>query len=134
MPPSIELYGSLIAAGFFGAWLAVRTFARRADPVLLPTAALLSSLGFAVIWRLQPDLAVEQVIWLGVGLVAFVLTLVLVRDDRMLDAYTYTIGLAGLVMLLLPDRSGHRQDDQRGAALGGDRAAARSSPRSSARS
>ena len=26
----------------------------------------------------------------------------LVRDDRMLDAYTYTIGLAGLILLLLP--------------------------------
>jgi cell division protein FtsW (lipid II flippase) len=102
VPPSIELYGSLIAAGFIGAWLVVRKFARRADPVLLPSAALLSALGFAVIWRLKPDLAVEQVTWLGVGLVAFVLTLVLVRDDRMLDAYTYTIGLAGLVMLLLP--------------------------------
>ena len=30
------------------------------------------------------------------------MTLVLVRDDRMLDAYTYTIGLAGLILLLLP--------------------------------
>ncbi len=102
VPPSIELYGSLMAAGFIGVWLVVRKFARRADPVLLPAAALLSALGFAVIWRLKPDLAVEQIVWLGVGLVAFVLTLVLVRDDRMLDAYTYTIGLAGLVMLLLP--------------------------------
>jgi cell division protein FtsW (lipid II flippase) len=102
VPPSIELYGSLIAAGFIGVWLVVRRFARRADPVLLPAAALLSALGFAVIWRLKPDLAVEQVTWLGAGLAAFVLTLVLVRDDRMLDAYTYTIGLAGLVLLLLP--------------------------------
>ncbi len=102
VPPSIELYGSLIAAGFIAAWFVVRKVARRADPVLLPAAALLSALGFAVIWRLKPDLAVEQVTWLGVGLVAFVLTLVLIRDDRMLDAYTYTIGLAGLILLLLP--------------------------------
>jgi cell division protein FtsW (lipid II flippase) len=102
VPPSLELYGPMVAAAFIGAWLVVRKVARRADPVLLPAAALLSSLGFAVIWRLKPDLAVEQLTWLGVGLIAFVLTLVLVRDDRMLDAYTYTIGLAGLVMLLLP--------------------------------
>jgi len=102
VPPSIELYGSLLLTGSIGAWAMVRKVARRADPVLLPAAALLSMLGFAVIWRLKPDLAVEQATWLGVGLVAFVLTLVLVRDDRMLDAYTYTIGLAGLVMLLLP--------------------------------
>jgi cell division protein FtsW (lipid II flippase) len=102
VPPSIGSYGTLIAVAFIGAWFVARSIARRADPALLPSAALLSSLGFAVIWRLKPDLAVEQVTWLAVGLIAFVLTLVLVRDDRMLDAYTYTIGLAGLVMLLLP--------------------------------
>ena len=121
VPPSIELYGSLIAAGFIGAWFVVRKVARRADPVLLPAAALLSALGFAVIWRLKPDLAVEQVTWLGVGLVAFVLTLVLIRDDRMLDAYTYTIGLAGFDPAAAPDRPRARPDDQRRASLGGDR-------------
>jgi cell division protein FtsW (lipid II flippase) len=102
VPPSIGLYGSLIAVGFLAAWFVTRKVARRADPVLLPAAALLSAMGFAVIWRLKPDLAVEQVTWLGVGLIAFVATLVFVRDDRMLDAYTYTIGLAGLILLLLP--------------------------------
>ena len=102
VPPSIGLYGTLIALGFLAAWFVVRRVAHRADPVLLPAAALLSALGFAVIWRLKPDLAVEQATWLIVGLCAFVLTLVLIRDDRMLDAYTYTIGLAGLILLLLP--------------------------------
>jgi cell division protein FtsW (lipid II flippase) len=102
VPPSIGLYGGIIVAGYTIAWATVRLTARRADPALLPAAGLLAGIGFAVIWRLQPDLAVEQVTWLLVGLVAFVLTLVLVRDDRMLDAYTYTIGLTGLVLLLLP--------------------------------
>jgi cell division protein FtsW (lipid II flippase) len=102
VPPSIGLYGTLIVAGYLVAWATIRVTARRADPVLLPAAGVLAGLGFAVIWRLQPDLAVEQVTWLLVGLLAFVVTLVLVRDDRMLDAYTYTIGLAGLVLLLLP--------------------------------
>lgn len=102
VPPSLGLYGPLIAAGFLATWFVTRRVARRADPVLLPVAAMLSALGFAVIWRLKPSLAVEQAIWLFVGLAAFVLTLVLVRDDRMLDAYTYTIGLAGLTLLLLP--------------------------------
>lgn len=102
VPPSIGLYGSAIAVSFAVAWFVTRKVARRADPVLLPGSALLSALGFAVIWRLKPELAVEQVTWLAVGLVAFVLTLVLVRDDRALDAYTYTIGLTGLVLLLIP--------------------------------
>jgi cell division protein FtsW (lipid II flippase) len=37
-----------------------------------------------------------------VGLLAFALALALVRDHRMLDAYTYTIGLLGVIMLMLP--------------------------------
>ena len=102
VPKTIWSYGGVITVGFVLAWLVVRKTARRADPVLLPAAAVLAGLGFAVIWRLGPSLAVDQLTWLLVGLALFVLTLVLVRDDRMLDAFTYTIGLAGLVLLLLP--------------------------------
>jgi len=40
--------------------------------------------------------------WIIVGLLAYALTLIIVRDARMLDAYTYTIGLLGLLLLLLP--------------------------------
>ncbi len=36
------------------------------------------------------------------GFAAFALVLILIRDIRQLDAYTYTIGLAGVVLLLLP--------------------------------
>ena len=106
VPANISLYGPLIVIGLLGAWFLVRKIAPSADPVLLPIAGLLSGLGFAVIYRLQtPDtrhLAQAQATWIGIGLIAFALTLVLVRDDRQLDAYTYTIGLAGLVLLLLP--------------------------------
>ena len=40
--------------------------------------------------------------WLVIGLACFVVTIVVIRDVRQLDAYTYTIGLAGLILLLLP--------------------------------
>ena len=55
-----------------------------------------------MIFRLSGGLAAEQVTWVAIGIGAFCATLVLVRDHRMLDAYTYTIGLVGLVLLLLP--------------------------------
>src|SRR5436853_4168204 len=73
-----------------------------ADPILFPTAALLAGLGYALIYRLNPGLAAEQLGWLILGLSLFVLTLVLVRDHRSLGGYTYTIGLIGLGFLLLP--------------------------------
>jgi cell division protein FtsW (lipid II flippase) len=71
--------------------------------VLLPIAGMLGGLGLAMIYRLLPaDVADEQALWLLIGLAAFVLTLLIVRDDRVLDRYTYTIGLLGLILLLLP--------------------------------
>jgi cell division protein FtsW (lipid II flippase) len=108
VPANIGIYGPLIVGGYLGAWFVVRKIAPNADPTLLPIAGMLAGVGFAVIFRLdaglRPEdrLAQEQVTWLLVGLGAFVLTLFLVRDDRQLDAFTYTIGLGGLVLLLLP--------------------------------
>jgi cell division protein FtsW (lipid II flippase) len=55
-----------------------------------------------VIFRLSGGLATEQATWIVVGLLAFAGTLVFVRDHRMLDAYTYTIGLLGVLLLMLP--------------------------------
>jgi cell division protein FtsW (lipid II flippase) len=55
-----------------------------------------------MIFRLSGGLATEQATWIVVGLLAFGATLIVVRDHRMLDAYTYTIGLLGVILLMLP--------------------------------
>lgn len=102
VPPGVAGYGALLAGGYLAAHLAVRRLAPDADPVLLPTAGLLAGLGFAVIYRLDPERAAAQSAWLLFGLALFALTLAVVRDHRQLDAYTYTIGLLGLLLLLLP--------------------------------
>ena len=107
VPKQLTFYGIALAAGFVGAWLVVRWTARDADPVLLPVAAILGGLGIAMLYRIMvdrgdPQIWVDQAVWLFVGLAAFVATLLLIRDDRQLDAYTYTIGLAGVILLLLP--------------------------------
>ena len=53
VPPSIELYGSLIVAGFVGAWFAVRT-------VRTSRGSRLASRGRApVLARIRGDLAAE---------------------------------------------------------------------------
>src|SRR6185436_7479515 len=106
-PTNLVAYGIGFAVLAFGGWYAVRRSARGADPILYPTAVLLGGLGLAMLYRLMsargfPGFATEQAVWLAVGLLAFVVTLFVVRDVRQLDAYTYTIGLAGLVLLLLP--------------------------------
>ena len=116
VPAGVAGYGLLLAGGYVGAHLAVRRLAPGADPVLLPTASLLTGIGFAAIYRLNPELAIAQTSWLLFGLVLFVGTLALVRDHRSLDAFTYTIGLLGLGLLLLPVLPGIGQE-VRGARL-----------------
>jgi cell division protein FtsW (lipid II flippase) len=93
---------------FVVAHVAVRRLAPRADATLLPLAAALLGLGFITISRL--DLAVRasrrvaptQALWTLVGVGAFVLTLLLVRQVRTLSRYRYTFLFLGVVALLLP--------------------------------
>ncbi len=102
VPVNLALYGSIFAVGYVAAHLVIRRFAPLADPALFPTAAVLVGVGFAMIFRLSGGLAAEQATWIAIGIAVFCATLTFVRDHRQLDAYTYTIGLLGLGLLLLP--------------------------------
>ena len=102
VPVQLPLYGGIFIVGYVVAFIVQRRFAPAADPALLPTAAALTGIGFAMIVRLSGDLATEQATWLVVGLLFFCATLILIRDHRQLESYTYTIGLIGLGLLLLP--------------------------------
>ena len=102
------------SACYVVAHLAVRRFAPRADAHAAPARrALLNGIGFVTISRLDSRaptsvLAPTQAVWTAVGVAAFVVTLLLVRDVRILERYRYTFLLLGVVALLLPLRSRHR--------------------------
>lgn len=107
LPDDLGVWAAVIGGSFLLVWIVTRFAAPNADPVLLPTAALLSGLGLMMIYRIMlergvPELAQQQGFWLLIGLAAFLLVLLLIRDDRRLDSYTYTVGLAGVILLLLP--------------------------------
>ncbi len=112
VPADIIGYSGWLAALTVAAHVAVRLVAPYADPVLLPLVAALNGLGLAVIHRL--DLAYEaaegaertfarqQLIWMSLGVVLFVVTIVALRDHRTLQRLTYTSGVAGIALLVLP--------------------------------
>jgi cell division protein FtsW (lipid II flippase) len=112
IPADIAGYGGWLTALIVVAHVAIRLFAPYADPVLLPLVAALNGLGLAVIHRLDLDdtaqcidndtFARQQLIWMTLGVVLFVATLALLRDHRLLQRFTYTTGLAAIVLLLLP--------------------------------
>jgi cell division protein FtsW (lipid II flippase) len=101
-PPGVGGFVAVLAGSYLAAHILITRFAPGADPAFLPCSSLLAGLGYAMIYRLDPDLAGEQFGWLMVGLGLFAATLVVIRDHRTLDAYTYSIGLFGVALLLLP--------------------------------
>lgn len=93
----------IIGLCYVGAHIIVRRFAPQGDPLILPIVAILNGLGLAMVYRLSPtDLGSNQTIWILIGVVAFVLTLVFVRDSNVLSHYKYIFAFAGVLLLLLP--------------------------------
>src|SRR6266545_1215041 len=100
--------GSLsYAAFFFALYLIAHLVARyavpNADPYLLPMAALLTAIGVTEIYRLEPDNAFKQGLWIVIGVGVFVATLIALRRDyRSLESYKYLFGLSAIFLLVLP--------------------------------
>lgn len=87
---------------------AVRWRAPYADPLILPAVLTLNGLGLAMIHRIDkiPDVwrhaATNQLIWTVLGVLLFALVLIVIRDHRPLQGYTYILFVLGLVLLMLP--------------------------------
>ncbi|MFT4288765.1 FtsW/RodA/SpoVE family cell cycle protein [Nocardioides sp.] len=106
VPTDIYSYGGWLAGLALATHVTIRLVAPYADPVLLPVVMALNGLGLAVIKRLdlahETSLAQKQLFWMTVGVGLFVATLVLLGDHRVLQRFTYTAGLAAVILLLLP--------------------------------
>jgi cell division protein FtsW (lipid II flippase) len=114
LPAAVVVFAILMLC----AHLAIRRFAPHADPLLLPLAAMLNGLGIVMIYRLQlsgrngnPGVRVTdmpssatttQLLYTGVGIAALIAVLVVIREARVLQRYTYTLGALGIVLLALP--------------------------------
>lgn len=111
VPADLIGYGGWLAGLILAAHVAMRLTAPYADPVLLPVVAAINGLGLAVIHRLDlakeaagrdAGFAQQQLTWMTLGVVLFVAALVVLRDHRVLQRFTYTFGLVAIVLLLLP--------------------------------
>lgn len=91
---------AVLAASLFVVhiWLSLRH--PRADQVLLPTAAMLAALSMVMVARLEPSLATRQAIWVGLGTVALLVTLVGLPSIEWLRQYRYTWAALGLLLVL----------------------------------
>ncbi|MFC9731002.1 FtsW/RodA/SpoVE family cell cycle protein [Streptomyces roseolus] len=118
VPSGMLGYGLGLALLATVAHLVVRKWAPYADPLLLPLATLLNGMGLVLIWRLDqsprliatsmrrynsfsPD-APSQMMYSAIGIAMLVAVLLLLKDHRVLQRYTYISMMAALVLLLLP--------------------------------
>lgn len=117
VPASTGYYAAGIGVLALIAHITLRTRAPYADPVLLPCVVLLNGLGLAMIHRIdlglaevargngripKPPTAPQQITWTALGVVLFLVVMLVIRDHRRLQKLTYTSGLAGLGLLMLP--------------------------------
>ncbi|MEW1698192.1 FtsW/RodA/SpoVE family cell cycle protein [Streptomyces sp. NPDC093249] len=118
VPAGMLGYGLGLALLAGVAHLVVRKWAPYSDPLLLPLATLLNGMGLVLIWRLDqsprliaqsmrrydsfsPD-APSQMMYSAIGIAMFVGVLLLLKDHRVLQRYTYISMAVSLVLLLLP--------------------------------
>jgi cell division protein FtsW (lipid II flippase) len=118
LPSGMLSYGLGLTALATVAHLAVRKFAPYADPLLLPLATLLNGMGLVFIWRLDQSQRLiqlakyeygsfspstpKQLLFSALGVALFVGVLILLKDHRILQRYTYISMVAALVLLILP--------------------------------
>ena len=104
----------VLGGGFLGLALAfhlvLRWKASYADPIILPIATLLNGLGLVMIHRLDiaqgrsigDGMALRQLMWSGLSVALAIAAILVMRDHRVLRRYTFTAGLVGFLLLLLP--------------------------------
>jgi cell division protein FtsW (lipid II flippase) len=115
VPGNLAIVGGGMGALALLAHLAVRRFARFADPLILPLAVLLSALGLVLISRLDVSYHAEfphsspgkpgapgQVMWVSIAVVAFIALVALLKHHRVLQRYSYVTMACALVLLMAP--------------------------------
>ena len=119
IPSNLGMHIVILLVVAIAAEIGMHVLAPYADPVILPISVALTGLGLAMIYRLDltydmlgrydtesgghlMPTSTKQLIMVGVALVAAALTLIVVRNHRLLRRFTYTFGVISLVLLLLP--------------------------------
>ncbi|MCZ0986948.1 FtsW/RodA/SpoVE family cell cycle protein [Streptomyces diastatochromogenes] len=107
VPPGAVGYGAGLGVLALCAHLAVRIRAPYADPLPLPIGVLLNGLGLVLIYRLDLETpgdraAPTQLVWSTLGVGLFIVVVLMLRDHRVLQRYSYVCVVAALALLLLP--------------------------------
>lgn len=103
--------GVIFATAVIALHAVLRWVVPQADPLILPLAVFLNSLGVAMIYRIDLSLdeqidfsyaSVRQLVWATIAVVAAGVVLLVLKNHRVLLRYTYVFGIAAILLMLLP--------------------------------
>ena len=88
----------------------LRVVAPQADPLILPIATLINGIGIAEIYRIDiasgvfgwNSAGIRQIMWTGIAIAIAIAVLIIVRNHRVLQRYSYIAMIVGIALLLLP--------------------------------
>ncbi|MEU1687230.1 FtsW/RodA/SpoVE family cell cycle protein [Micromonospora sp. NPDC005707] len=130
--PDFWIPAAALGLVFLGLHLVIRWLAPFADPALLPAVALLNGIGVGFLRRYdlaqaapeeRESLAIfagtggRQLAWTLAAVVLAAALLAIMRDHRSLSRYAYTLGLAGIVLVMIPAVLPGRFSEVNGAKL-----------------
>lgn len=108
----LGIYAGVAAALMIGCHLLLRRYAPAADPVLLPAVLAINGVGLAMIRRVDLGYAEyrgrdtafgdAQIGWTLAGVLLAMAVVFVIRDHRLLRRFTYTAGVVGLALYMLP--------------------------------
>jgi cell division protein FtsW (lipid II flippase) len=128
LPSGLAEYMGAFIVIIVAAHLIMRRFAPYADPLLLPLAAVLNGLGIVMTYRLaaqgsllsapmSSSATIVQILYSAIGIGCFVAVLAFIREPRVLQRYTYTLGAIGVLLLALPAVPGLPGTEVNGAKI-----------------
>jgi len=94
-------YSGLLLGVLFFVHLVLVVLGQGTDQFLLPIAAMLSLLGLLGIYRVDPQMALKQWLWIMLGLFSFLLIIVFLRDYRKLEDYKFLFMVLAILFLLI---------------------------------
>ncbi|MEU7802895.1 FtsW/RodA/SpoVE family cell cycle protein [Micromonospora arborensis] len=115
--PDFWMPAAALGVVFLGLHLVIRFLAPFADPALLPAVALLNGLGVGFLRRIDlgkapvadreslstfAGIGGQQLVWTLGSVILAAGLLAIMRDHRSISRYAYTLGLAGIVLVMLP--------------------------------
>ncbi|MFP4498606.1 MAG: FtsW/RodA/SpoVE family cell cycle protein [Vulcanimicrobiota bacterium] len=93
--------GSILLVSFWGLHLFMVLRKQKGDELFLPLTFFLISMGWLEIFRIDPQFAMRQLIWILIGEVVFILWLVFLKDYQVLEDYKYIFLVLAVVLQTL---------------------------------